>query len=67
MAFDCPGPLLLSGSGSTLRGVALIRNNSRAIRRLLKRRRKNERRYRHAFRWNTYVRPLLNLLGRIVA
>lgn len=45
--------------------MALVSIDPKAWRRAWKRRRKLERRYWRAFRWNTYVRPLLDLIGRI--
>jgi hypothetical protein len=45
--------------------MALVRIDPRGLRRVLKRHRKNKRMYRRAFRWNTYARPILDLVGRI--
>jgi hypothetical protein len=47
--------------------MALVRLDPKGVKRVFKRRRKNERVYRRAFRWNTYVRPVLDLMGRIFA
>lgn len=44
--------------------MALQSLDSKGLRRVMKRRRKNERMYRRAFRWNTYIRPLIDMVGR---
>jgi hypothetical protein len=65
MTVRLPGAGLLSASAISFTRVALVRIDPKGMQRVLKRRRRNERRYWRAFRWNTYVRPLLALVGRV--